>query len=60
LLLVLLVRPQFVQRNRPKGHKFASFIAEAALVNIGGGGIAMIVGGDDSEEATVAGVVRWR
>jgi len=32
---------------------FASFIAEAALVNIGGGGIAMIVGGDDAEEATV-------
>ncbi len=32
---------------------FASFIAEAALVNIGGGGIAMIVGGDGAGEATV-------
>jgi gamma-glutamyltranspeptidase/glutathione hydrolase len=32
---------------------FASFVAEAALVNIGGGGIAMIVGGDGLEEATV-------
>ena len=31
---------------------FASFVAEAALVNIGGSGIAMIVGGDGSE-ATV-------
>jgi gamma-glutamyltranspeptidase/glutathione hydrolase len=32
---------------------FASFIAEAPLANIGGGGIAMIVGGDGSVEATV-------
>ena len=32
---------------------FASFIAEAALVNIGGGGMAMIVGGDSAEGATV-------
>jgi gamma-glutamyltranspeptidase/glutathione hydrolase len=32
---------------------FASFVAEAALVNIGGAGMAMIVGGDGSEEATV-------
>jgi gamma-glutamyltranspeptidase/glutathione hydrolase len=32
---------------------FASFIAEAALVNIGGGGIAMIVGADHAGEPTV-------
>ncbi|NIP84529.1 MAG: gamma-glutamyltransferase, partial [Planctomycetales bacterium] len=32
---------------------FASFVAEAALVNIGGGGMAMIVGGDGAGEATV-------
>jgi gamma-glutamyltranspeptidase/glutathione hydrolase len=32
---------------------FASFVAEAALVNIGGGGMAMIVGGDGAGEASV-------